>query len=144
MTADAAIAPGEHVVQFYEEPELARTVGRYVSDTVQAGAAAIVIATDTHRRAFEAELEAAGIDVTSCLLDGTLILLDAAGTLREFMGNGRVDHEWFRRVIGSVVRQAGQTGGASPRLWRDGGTALGSRGCGGRDRARGVLERTVL
>jgi hypothetical protein len=55
MTADTTIAPGEHVVQFYEdEPELARTVGRYVSETVQAGAAAIVIATEPHRRAFAA------------------------------------------------------------------------------------------
>jgi anti-sigma regulatory factor (Ser/Thr protein kinase) len=111
MTVDTAIGSGEHVVQFYEdEPELARTVGRYVSESVQAGAAAIVIATDAHRRAFAAELEAAGTDVAKCLLDGTLVLLDAAGKLREFVRDGRVDHEAFRRVIGSVVSHAGQTG----------------------------------
>jgi anti-sigma regulatory factor (Ser/Thr protein kinase) len=109
--ADIAVAPGEHVLQFYEDGlQLARTVGRYLSDAVRAGAVAIVIATEAHRRAFEAELEAAGIDPAKGCLDGTLILLDAAATMAAFMDEGQVNNDAFRRVIGSLVRQAGETG----------------------------------
>ena len=111
MTAAIAIDPGEHVVQFYDdEPELARTVGRYLSETVEAGAAGIVIATDAHRRAFAGQLAAAEIDVAKCVLDGTLTLLDAAATIAQFVRDGRVDRQAFRRVIGSMVARAGATG----------------------------------
>ena len=111
MTAAIAIDPGEHIVQFYDdEPELARTVGRYLSETVEAGAAGIVIATDAHRRAFAGQLAAAEIDVAKCVLDGTLTLLDAAATMAQFVRDGRVDRQAFRRVIGSMVGRAGATG----------------------------------
>ena len=109
--ADIAVAPGDHVVQFYgDDSELAQTVGRYLRDAVQDGAVAIVIATEAHRRAFGAELEAAGVDLAKGCLDGTLILLDAAATMAAFMQEGQVDHDAFRRVIGSLVLQAGETG----------------------------------
>jgi anti-sigma regulatory factor (Ser/Thr protein kinase) len=111
MTAAIAIDPGEHIVQFYEdESELARTVGRYLRDTVEAGAAGIVIATDAHRRAFGGELAVAAIDVTQCERDGTLILLDAAETTAQFVRDGRIDRQAFRRLIGSIVSRAGASG----------------------------------
>jgi anti-sigma regulatory factor (Ser/Thr protein kinase) len=109
--ADIAIDTGDHVVQFYEhESDLAQTVGRYLSDAVRTGAVGVVIATETHRRAFEAELIAAGIDLAEACREGTLISLDAAATMAAFMSDGRIDSAAFPEVIGSVVRQAGDTG----------------------------------
>jgi anti-sigma regulatory factor (Ser/Thr protein kinase) len=109
--ADIAVDAGDHVVQFYEhESELAHTVGRYLSASVQTGGVAVVIATEPHHRAFESELKAAGIDSTQACLDGTLILLDAAATMAAFMPDGRIDGAAFREVVGSVMRQAGQAG----------------------------------
>ncbi len=108
---DLALGPGDHVVQFYQhEPELVETVGRYLSDAARSGAAVIGIATEAHRDAFLAELQAAGVDPAKACADGALTLLDAAATLASFMPEGRIDHDEFRQVIGSLVRRAGETG----------------------------------
>jgi anti-sigma regulatory factor (Ser/Thr protein kinase) len=106
-----ALETGNHVVQFYEhESELAETAGRYLSDAAQAGAVAIGIATEAHRHAFVAKFVAAGVDPAKARRDGTLILLDASATLASFMPEGRIDHDQFRHVVGSLIRQAGETG----------------------------------
>ena len=124
---------GDHVVQFYEhESELTDSVGRYLSDAVQAGAVAIVIATEAHRRAFAAELQLAGIDPAPACREGTLILLDAATTLASFMPEGRIDSVAFRAVVGSIVRRAGASGrpvrayGEMVALLWDAGDVLGA------------------
>ena len=109
--ADVASEPGDHVVQFYEHAsELAQTVGRYLIDASRSGGVAVVIATEAHRRAFELELRAAGIDPAAGGRQRTLIWLDAAATLAAFMPEGRIDRAAFREVVGTVVRQAGETG----------------------------------
>jgi hypothetical protein len=108
---DVAVGAGDHVVHFYErDSELARTVGRYLSDAARGGGVAIVLATEDHRRAFMSELAAAGIDPAVATLHGTLISLDAAATIAEFMPDGRIDSVAFRQVVGAVVRQAAETG----------------------------------
>lgn len=67
---DFVLDGGEHVVQFYEhDAELAEAVGEYLADAIQAGGLAVMIATETHRRAFEAELERAGIDPAQAVAD---------------------------------------------------------------------------
>ncbi|HEY2005544.1 MAG TPA: MEDS domain-containing protein, partial [Solirubrobacteraceae bacterium] len=87
--ADIAIHAGDHVVQFYDdESELAQTVGRYLGEAIRRDGAAIVIATEAHRRAFEAELRAAAIDPFEASREGKLILLDAAATMAAFMPDG--------------------------------------------------------
>jgi anti-sigma regulatory factor (Ser/Thr protein kinase) len=99
------------VVQFYEHDSgLARSVGSFLGEAVRAGEVAIVLSTEGHRRAFVSELEATGVDPEIAALNGTLIWLDAAATMAEFMPGGRIDSDAFRRVIGSVVRQAADTG----------------------------------
>ena len=85
-TECSEVRSGEHAVHFYEhDAELAKTVGRYLADAIDAGGSAVMIATETHRQAFEAELEAAGIDLAQAVADDTLVSLDAAQTLASFM-----------------------------------------------------------
>ncbi|MEO6857804.1 MAG: MEDS domain-containing protein [Solirubrobacteraceae bacterium] len=130
-TRTLAAETGDHFAQFYEdEAELAGTAGRYLSDAVRAGAIALVIATEAHRSAFAAELEAAGLHPASQCRDGRLICLDAAATMASFMPDGQIDRDQFREVVGSVVRQAGATGrpvrayGEMVALLWDGGDVL--------------------
>jgi anti-sigma regulatory factor (Ser/Thr protein kinase) len=112
LIEDVALDGNDHVVQFYErESELAETVGSFLRAATRAGGTAIVIATEPHRRAFEAELEAAGVDRAEGPSNGRLILLDAAATMARFMPDGCMDRLAFREVVGSVVRKAGETGG---------------------------------
>jgi anti-sigma regulatory factor (Ser/Thr protein kinase) len=127
-TQDLECAPQEHLVQFYEhDAELAETVGRYLAEALEVGGSAIVIATESHRRAFEAELQRAGFDAAHALTDHTLVSLDAAEVMASFMPDGRIDPEAFRRVMGSILHETAQT--ASPvraygemvaLLWEDG------------------------
>jgi anti-sigma regulatory factor (Ser/Thr protein kinase) len=70
-----------------------------------------VIATEEHRRQLLAELESAGLDTATCSRQGTLIVLDAAATMAGFVERGEVDHDAFRRDIGSVLRRAAAPGG---------------------------------
>jgi anti-sigma regulatory factor (Ser/Thr protein kinase) len=109
--ADIAVGSDEHAVHFYErESDLSRTVGRYLVDAAQAGAVAIVVATEAHRGAFVAELEAAGLDAAASCRSGTLVLLDAAATLAKLTRKGRVDRDAFHHVIGGVLRERAKGG----------------------------------
>jgi anti-sigma regulatory factor (Ser/Thr protein kinase) len=102
---------GEHVVQFYDhDVELAETVGRYLADAIRAGGLAVMIATETHRRAFEAQLGAAGIDPAQAVADDTLFSLDAALTLASFMPSERIDADACRRVVSPIIQSAAQAG----------------------------------
>jgi DcmR-like sensory protein/histidine kinase-like protein len=104
---------GEHVVQFYDEDhDLARAVGAYLSAAVADREIAIVIATESHRHAFEAEMARAGVDTAQARRDGSIIWLDAAETLGQFVHEGQVDPDGFRAVVGSLIREAAQTGRA--------------------------------
>lgn len=102
-----AVDAGHHVVQFYEtDAELIAGAGGYLADGADAGAVAIVIATEAHRGALEGYLRDAGVDVGA----GTVVSLDAAATLALFTRDGGVDGDAFFEVIGSLVRAAAATG----------------------------------
>ena len=98
-------------MQFYErDTDLLVRAGPYLTDTVRAGAVAIVIATEAHRDAFEARFRDAGVDVAAARDEGTLVWLDAAATLARLMRDGHVDRDAFFDVVGSVVVAAAATG----------------------------------
>jgi anti-sigma regulatory factor (Ser/Thr protein kinase) len=108
---DIVIETGEHVVQFYEDDgELARSLARYLGSAIADGGVALAITTEAHGHLLESELDNAGLDPAECRLSGSLILLDAAATMSQFIDEGTVDHDRFRRVVGSVVRRAADTG----------------------------------
>lgn len=110
-TRTLPLRAGDHVVQFYrDDADLARVAGGYVAAAVRAGEVAIVIATAGHRRAFERELEAAGLDLAAARRRGSLILLDAAGTLAVFTIDGGIDRAAFRTVIGGLVGEMVRSG----------------------------------
>jgi hypothetical protein len=124
---------GEHVVTFYDrESELAQTVGSYLADAIDAGGSGIMIATETHRRAFEAELQRAGIDAAQAFADKALWSLDAAQTLAGLMPSGHIDAQAFRREVGSIIRGAARAGrpvrafGEMVALLWDAGDVLGA------------------
>jgi anti-sigma regulatory factor (Ser/Thr protein kinase) len=112
-TRDITAGPGDHLVQFYEhDSELTGAVGPYLAAAVRAGEVAIVIATEPHRRAFDAALEGEGIDLAAARADGALFALDAAGAMAALMVDGRIDHRLFHEVVGGLVREAAASGRA--------------------------------
>jgi hypothetical protein len=111
QTRENMVGGGEHVVQFYDQDgDLARAVGDYLAGAVTDGDVAVVIATDAHRRAFEAEMAARGVEAAEARGDGSIIWLDAGETLSQFVDDGQVDARKFRDVVGTLVREAVETG----------------------------------
>ncbi len=104
---------GDHVVRFYEhDSELVEAVHPYLATAARAGEVAIVIATEAHRRAFEAALEADGIDLAVAGASGTFLSFDAASVMAAFMSDGQIDRDAFHEVVGGLVRKATESGRA--------------------------------
>jgi anti-sigma regulatory factor (Ser/Thr protein kinase) len=127
------VGGGEHVVQFYDhDGDLARALGDYLISGVSAGEPTVVIATEPHRRQFEAVMAASGVDVDRVRRDGLVVWLDARDTLKQFMHGGEIDPAAFRRVIGGLLRQLGERGrevrayGEMVALLWDDGDVLGA------------------
>jgi hypothetical protein len=108
LSADLAFADieHEHAVQFYDSDEraLISNVVRYLADGYRNGSSLCVVATQPHREAFIAGLEALGIDAQKAIDDGQFLVLDAEETLRGFMVHGYPDALLFDATCGAVAR----------------------------------------
>ncbi|HTX12340.1 MAG TPA: MEDS domain-containing protein [Solirubrobacteraceae bacterium] len=114
-TPEIVAGTGEHVVQFYDhESDLARAVGAYLAQALQAGDVSIVIATPAHRAAFQEELAVVGL-APAKLESDAIVWLDAAETMARFMPDDRIDPDAFREVVGGLVREASRNGRARRR-----------------------------
>ena len=101
----------EHLVGFYEAEEfLVDTVSGFVGPALHDGDAAIVVATATHRSAFDAALHASGVDVAAAVAADRYLAFDAAELLATFMVGGAPDAGRFRDTIGGVIERAGAAG----------------------------------
>ncbi len=121
--------PHEHWVQFYETDSfLAETVTEFLLEGLRADEAAIIVATDVHRRAFVDLLRAKGLDVDGYVGREQLVMLDAATTLDAFMVAGSPDWKRFELAVGQQVAALARGGTRNVRaygemvdiLWRNG------------------------
>lgn len=104
---EVAEAPHHHDVFFYDvDDELATAVADHVMAGMSADEPAIVIATDAHIWAIDAELAHRGVDVAGTRAAGRYLTLDAAETLASFMVAGSPDADRFTTVVGGVLDQA--------------------------------------
>jgi PAS domain S-box-containing protein len=102
---------GPHLIQVYEsEAFLVTCVSRFVAAGLDAGEAAVVVATPAHRRSFDAALEGVGIDVSTVRGDGRYLTLDAGEALSMFMVDGTPDPSRFNDRIGTLVAEAAAGG----------------------------------
>ena len=119
-----------HIVQFYESDELLEgAVVDFLADGLTADAPIVVIATETHRRAFIAQLTTRGFDPGRRIGADRLIMIDAQETLDKFMVGAAPDRQLFTETVSPVIDRArAQGGGRAIRaygemvdlLWRGG------------------------
>ena len=96
-----------HVVQFYSEDQsLVETLGRFIGSALEAGDAAIVVATKAHRDGLTQQLESGGLDVEGAIEEGRYVSLDAAETMAEIMVDGWPDESRFVDHIGGLLTRA--------------------------------------
>lgn len=108
---DIATDHGGHVVTFYEDDaELLAAVVPYLAAGLDGGDVAVVIVTEAHRRVFEAEILANGVDVSIAEANGSLLVFDAASTLAAIAIDGQIDRDAFHEVVGGPMRRAASRG----------------------------------
>jgi hypothetical protein len=108
-------ASDAHVVDFYaNDDEMLDRVARYFIEGLVSDGAALVFATATHRRALGQRLAAHTIDVGSADGAGTVIFIDAAGALGQFMIDGVPQPDLFASVMGDLMDG---TGGGRVRVY---------------------------
>jgi len=96
-----------HTVQFYgDDSILLDGLSGFVGAALGAGDAAIVIATEAHRRGLSHRLEARGLDVQLAQAEGRFVVLDAMQTLAEFTVNGALVPNIFHEKVASLIEHA--------------------------------------
>src|SRR6478736_6786828 len=101
-----------HIVQFYESEDLLEgAVVDFLADGLAADAPTVVIATETHRRAFIEQLTTRGFDPGRRIAADRLIMIDAQETLDHFMVGGAPDWQRFKGTISPVIERARAQGG---------------------------------
>ena len=98
-----------HEVLFYsDDGVLIEGFSRFVDGSLRAGAAAIVLATESHRAGVVRTLREAGIDVDQEIERGRCVLLDAAAALEAITVDGAPDRfrflEAFRGLIDAAAK----------------------------------------
>jgi len=105
--ADQSQHLAQHLVQFYEKDSfLLETVGRWISEGLEAGESSVVVGTEAHRRGFERYFKAKGLDPRRLSEQGRYVALDAGELLSKFAIDGRLDETRFSYVVGTNVARA--------------------------------------
>jgi PAS domain S-box-containing protein len=104
----------QHVVRFYtEDNALIDTIAPIVAAALEAGDAAVVIATRVHRDGLAQRLRLVGVDLASATEQGRYVALDAEETLAKFMVDEWPNEDRFADTIGGTIEQARNAVGGS-------------------------------
>ena len=108
----------DHEVGFYsDDRRFLDHVGRFIESALKAGNAAIVVATESHRKDLLSELQRYGPEVRAAIEEGRYFSLDAEETLSTVMVNGVLDPVLFLEQLGDLILTARETtSGEHPRV----------------------------
>lgn len=110
--AQKANGASTHSVYFYtKEVSLQNGVASFIGRSLKAGNAAIVVATEPHRRSLLLRLEALGLEIEAMEKQGRYISFDAAEALSAFMVHGRFDSARCQELFGNAITKAANAAG---------------------------------
>lgn len=113
--ATSAWGDPSHSVQFYaDDAMLVDEVSHFIDAALEAGAAAVILATADHREGLAQRLLARGVDLAQAAAQGRYLILDAAAMLSTFMVDGSPDAARFDDVIGGALKHASANGTREP------------------------------
>ena len=110
--------PHNHEVAFYsDDKSLLDGLALFAGTALKSSKAAIVLATERHREALRALLQASGIEMSAAIEQGRYVALDPAQTLSSFMVDGLPDPARFQKAAGDlIVKTAESVGGDTSRV----------------------------
>lgn len=95
---------GEHVAYFYQESHsLLEALSNFIGGALDAGNAAVVIATKMHREGLQCQLTARGLDISKASKEGRYVELDASELLSKIMVEGMPDSGRFEEIVGGAI-----------------------------------------
>ena len=104
--ADAGLA-GAHEVAFYsDEISYLDDGADCIGAALRAGDAAVVVATQAHRDALRARLQADGLNMDAVIEQGRYVAMDVATALSTFMANGLPDSARFLQCFAEAIENA--------------------------------------
>jgi len=128
---DRSPRPQHHSAGFYfDDWHLLDDLTQFVGTALNAGNAAICVATEAHREKLLTRLQAYGVNIGAVMEQGRFIALDAANAALAFMHNDQPDRARFLAVADNLITTAAKstTGGhprrvalcgeCDPPLWR--------------------------
>jgi DNA-binding NarL/FixJ family response regulator len=105
-TSGPRARPNHEVLFYSDDAVFLDSLARFVAGALEAGDAAIVIATESHRENLVQRLKAQGLNVDAAVRQGTFIPLDGAKTLSSFMVNGMPDSTRLFEGAGNFITAA--------------------------------------
>ncbi len=117
IVTETPVEKPRHEVLFYDDDKvLLDRLSRFVAAALEAGNAAIVLATEAHRDSLFQRLKAGGVDADAALRQGTYISLDAADVLSRIMINDLPDSTQFFGVLGGFIEAGTKAAKPAPRM----------------------------
>jgi hypothetical protein len=100
----------QHCVQFYEDESLViKNVAYLAGKALETGGATVLIATPAHLQAIEERLTTSASELKHAREAGRYLALNAAETLEKLLTDGEPDKAKFDRLVGQIVRGAGES-----------------------------------
>ena len=101
------VLPAAHLVHFYATPEgLAQSLCGFFALPLKRGETVIVVMKPGHRRALDAALRQAGVDLAAEIRSGRYLSLDVDETLETLLDDGQASQELFDRHARPLVLDA--------------------------------------
>src|SRR3954467_322949 len=98
---------GRHDAVFYsDDRQLIGKLAEFFGTALNAGDAAVVVATSAHQKALVHSLQGRGVDVAGAIEQGRYISLDAADAVAMCMVNGVFDPACFLDCYGTIIAKA--------------------------------------
>jgi len=132
LTLPQKRAMGRHEAEFYsDDRSFLDHLVQFVGVALQAGNAAIVLATEFHRHGLLGRLQAQGLDIRTAMERDRYVALEAADALSEFMLHDMPDPARFLKLLRSLIERAAKSmkgrparvaifGECAPLLWEEG------------------------
>lgn len=108
MSVTIQVKPHDHVVQFYEDDaRLTNVVADYFRAGADAGERLVALLTPCHRESLLKQLTADGMDTSSLISEGQLVILDAHSILERIMRNGVPVYSLFQQhLLAHIIEES--------------------------------------
>jgi DNA-binding NarL/FixJ family response regulator len=128
---NAAVVSRHEVVFCSDDRQLLDRLSQFIAAALNAGNAAIVVATESHQDGLVRRLQAYGLEIGANIEQGRYIALDAADVISTFVVNGMLDSVRFLESFGNLILTAANAakgehpsvalfGEAADLLWKRG------------------------